>query len=185
MSDVIAEQATFVAPPAAPPPVAPAPITDPALQSRLDALLAQREASLEQQQRSFEARVNAEFERRLLETEQRNAIRAFAQSRTMTTPDQPYAIPGTSSELEALLLETPAQVRGKWQALLTRICVAGAVSFDEIGSSGEGSGDTDRWSILVNAKVAAGMSRVQAIQAVGREHPDLYAAQSSAKKGGR
>ncbi len=161
------------------------PITDPALQSRLDALLAQREATYEQQQRSFEARVNAEFERRLLETEQRNAIRAFAQSRTMTTADQPYAIPGTSSELEQLLLETPAQVRGKWQALLTRICTAGAVSFDEIGSSGDGGADTDRWTILVNAKVATGLSRVQAIQAVGREHPDLYAAQSSAKKGGR
>ena len=64
MSDTTAEpveQVSFVAPTLPP-------INDPALQSRLDALLAQREATYEQQQRSFEARVNAEFERRLLET---------------------------------------------------------------------------------------------------------------------
>lgn len=162
------------------------PLNDPALQNRLDAILAQREASYQQQQRAFEERVQAEFERRLLETEQRNTIRAFAHARTMTSPEQPYAIPGTASELEQLLLETPAQVRGKWQALLTRICTAGAVSFDEIGSSGGGD-DTDRWSILVNAKVATGLSRVAAIQEVAREHPDLYAQQSAPKsrRGGR
>lgn len=163
------------------------PINDPALQNRLDAILAQREASLQQQQRAFEERVQAEFERRLLETEQRNTIRAFAHSRTMTTPEQPYAIPGTASELEQLLLETPAQVRGKWQMLLTRICTAGAVSFDEIGSSGEGNADADRWGILVNAKVAAGLSRVEAIKAAAKEHPELYNAQSAPKsrRGGR
>lgn len=180
MSDPVVEQAAFVAPVATPPPM-----NDPALQSRLDAILAQREASLEQQQRAFEARVQAEFERRLLETEQRNTIRAFAHARTMTTAEQPYAIPGTASELEQLLLETPAQVRGKWQALLTRICTAGAVSFDEIGSSGDGGAESDRWGILVNAKIATGLSRVAAIQAVAREFPDLYEAQSRAKKGGR
>ena len=178
MSDPVVEPVTLAAPSIPP-------ITDPALQSRLDAILAQREASLEQQQRAFEARVQAEFERRLLETEQRNTIRAFAHARTMTTAEQPYAIPGTASELEQLLLETPAQVRGKWQALLTRICTAGAVSFDEIGSSGDGGAESDRWGILVNAKIATGLSRVQAIQAVAREFPDLYEAQSRAKKGGR
>lgn len=178
MSDPVVEPVTLAAPSIPP-------ITDPALQSRLDAILAQREASLEQQQRAFEARVQAEFERRLLETEQRNTIRAFAHARTMTTAEQPYAIPGTATELEQLLLETPAQVRGKWQALLTRICTAGAVSFDEIGSSGDGGAESDRWGILVNAKIATGLSRVQAIQAVAREFPDLYEAQSRAKKGGR
>jgi hypothetical protein len=178
MSDPVVEPVTLAAPTLPP-------INDPALQGRLDALLAQREASLEQQQRAFEARVQAEFERRLLETEQRNTIRAFAHARTMTSAEQPYAIPGTATELEQLLLETPAQVRGKWQALLTRICTAGAVSFDEIGSSGDGGADTDRWGILVNAKIATGLSRVAAIQAVAREFPDLYEAQARAKKGGR
>jgi hypothetical protein len=153
------------------------------VQARLDAYLAQTQAQMAQREREIEQRLTADFERRMLETEQRNAIHAFARRATMTNAEQPYAIPGTAEDLAQLLLETPSAVRAKWSALLTRLTTAGLVSFDEIGSSGEGAADTDRWGILVNAKIAAGLSRVQAIQAVGREHPDLYAAQS--KKGGR
>jgi hypothetical protein len=36
----------------------------------------------------------------------------------------------------------------------------------------------DRWLALVAAKVAGGLSRVSAIQAVAKEQPDLYQAQS-------
>lgn len=177
MSDIGLEQA--------PPAVLP-PISDPNVQARLDAYLAQTQAQMAQREREIEQRLTADFERRMLETEQRNAIHAFARRATVTTPEQPYAIPGTAEELAQLLLETPSAARAKWSALLTRITTAGLVSFDEIGSSGDGGADTDRWSILVNAKVAAGMKRVEAIQAVAREHPDLYAAQQApAKKGVR
>lgn len=172
---VVVEQASFTAP------ILP-PISDPALQSRLDAILAQQQAAMQQRERDIEQRVRNEFDRRMLETEQRNLIHAFAHARTMTTAEQPYAIPGTAADLAQLLLETPAAVRGKWQTLLTRITVGGLVSFDEIGSSGESAEAADRWSILVNAKVANGMSRVDAIRQVAREHPDLYAAQM---RGGR
>ena len=168
---VVVEQASFTAP------ILP-PISDPALQSRLDAILAQQQAAMQQRERDIEQRVRNEFDRRMLETEQRNLIHAFAHARTMTTAEQPYAIPGTAADLAQLLLETPAAVRGKWQTLLTRITVGGLVSFDEIGSSGEAGEAADRWSILVNAKVANGMSRVDAIRQVAREHPDLYAAQT-------
>lgn len=160
------------------------PITDPALQSRLDAILAQQQAAMAQRERDIEARVRAEFDRRMLESEQRTHIYAFAHARTMTTAEQPYAVPSRADELAQLLLETPSAVRGKWMTLLTQITTSGLVSFDEIGSSGGGSEDTDRWSILVNAKVSAGLSRVEAIRAVGKEHPDLYAAQQY-QKGGR
>jgi hypothetical protein len=162
------------------------PISDPALQARVDAYFAQQQAAMQQREREIEARLKADFERRMLETDQRNAIHAFARARTMTDATSPFAIPGTAEELAQLLLETPAGVRGKWQTMLTRITTAGLVSFDEIGSSGEAEEAADRWSILVNAKVAAGFSRVDAIRAVAKEHPDLYDAQSrAAKKGGR
>jgi len=161
------------------------PISDPSVQARLDAYLAQTQAQMAQREREIEQRLTADFERRMLETEQRNAIHAFARRITMTSPDQPYAIPGTAEEHAQLLLETPPAVRGKWSALLTRITTAGLISFDEIGSSGEAGEAADRWSILLNAKVATGMSRVDAIKAVSKEHPDLYAAQSHAKRGGR
>jgi len=35
----------------------------------------------------------------------------------------------------------------------------------------------DRWSMLVDAKIASGLSRVQAIQAAAKEQPELYTAQ--------
>jgi hypothetical protein len=177
MSD-IQEPAVLAAPPLPP-------ISDPSVQARLDAYLAQTQAQMAQREREIEQRLTADFERRMLETEQRNAIHAFARRATVTTPEQPYAIPGTAEELASLLLATPSAVRSQWSALLTRITTAGLVSFDEIGSSGEGGEEGDRWSILVNAKVAAGMKKVDAIRAVGREHPDLYEAQSHAKRGGR
>jgi hypothetical protein len=37
------------------------------------------------------------------------------------------------------------------------------------------------WNALVNAKVAAGMSRVEALKVVAKEQPNLYAAQSIPK----
>lgn len=177
MSDIATapvEQVSFVAP------VLP-PISDPNVQARLDAYLAQTQAQMAQREREIEQRLTADFEKRMLEGEQRNAIHAFARARTMTTVDQPYAMPCTAEELATLLLSTPSNVRSQWSALLTRITTAGLVSFDEIGSSGDSGGDTDRWAILVNAKVATGLSRVDAIKQVAREHPDLYDAQSRAK----
>lgn len=164
-------------------PVPPPIITDPSVQAQVDAFLAQHAAQMEQQKRQLEAQVKADFERKMLEAEQRNAIHAFARSATITTADQPYALSTSPAELAQLLLETPSIVRGKWMTLIGRVVRGdGVLSFDEIGSSNDGGEHADRWSILVNAKVAAGLSRVEAIRAVGREYPDLYAAQ---QKGGR
>lgn len=162
-------------------------ITDPSVQAQVDAFLAQHAAQMEQQKRQIESQVKAEFERKMLETEQRNQIHAFARSATITTADQPYALSCSAAELTQLLLETPAIVRGKWMTLIGRVVRGeGMVSFDEIGSSADGGAEGDRWAILVNAKVATGMKRVDAIQAVGREHPDLYNAQmATRRKGGR
>lgn len=176
MSDPIAEPVALEAPSLPP-------ISDPTMQARLDAYVAQINARYEVQQQQVLAQASAEFERRMREMEQRSAIEAFARRCASTTADQPYAIPAAADELIALLLETPSAVRGKWQALLNRITKSGLLSFDEIGSSGGGGEQDEQWTAVVNAKVAAGLSKVDAIKAAGKEHPDLYAAQS--RRGGR
>lgn len=163
----------------------PPPISDPTMQARLDAYVAQINARYEQQQQQALAQASAEFERRMREMEQRSSIEAFARQRTVTTADQPYAIPATADQLTQLLLETPAAVRGKWQALLSQMTTSGLLSFDEIGSAGDGGESADQWFSLVASYQAKGMNRVEAIKAAAKAHPALYDAQQYAKKGGR
>jgi hypothetical protein len=175
----------------APAPVAlpPAPAiplsSDPGMQARLDAYIAQINQRNEQITQQAFAQASAEFERKMRELEQRSQIEAFARQRTVTTADQPYAVPCTADELASLLTETPASVRGKWQALLSRITTSGLLSFDEIGSSGAAGEDADQWNTLVASYVAKGMSRVAAIQAAAKAQPSLYASQQYVKKGVR
>ncbi len=173
--------ATVVLPP---PPVLPT-VSDAGMQQRLSAYMAEMEARNQALQEAAFTRAQAEFDRRILELEQRRSIEAFAQAKTVTTTDQPWAVPCTAQELTALLVETPAAVRGKWQTLLNRITTSGLATFDEIGSSGPGAEEADRWQAVVNAKVAAGLSRVEAIKQAAREHPALYDAQQAPKRGGR
>lgn len=156
------------------------------LPNALDTYTAQMEARIRAAEEAAFARARSEFERRINERDQRHAIESFAHARTMTALDQPWAIPCTADELTALLAETPSAPRVRWMTLLTRITSSGLVSFDEIGSSGEGAEGQDLWNQLVNAKMAAGMNRVQAIQTAAKEQPALYEAQSLPKKrGGR
>lgn len=162
-----------------------APLSDPTMQARLDAYVAQINARYEQQQQQVLAQASAEFERRMREMEQRSTIETFARRCAATTADQPYAIPAPADELVSLLLETPAAVRGKWQALLTRITQSGLLSFDEIGSSGAGGEADDQWNALVSSFESKGMGRVDAIKAAAKAQPALYSAQSHAKRGGR
>lgn len=163
------------------------PINDPAINARLDAYFAQNQAYMLQRERQIEQRLQADFERRMLELDQRSAIETFARTHTVTAPDRPLALSMPPDEFTKLLLATPPTVRNQWMALISSITRGGGtVSFDEIGSSADGGAEGDRWAILVNAKVATGMKRVDAIQAVGREHPDLYNAQmATRRKGGR
>lgn len=163
-----------------PPPSAPA-----TLPTTLDAYTAQMEARIQAREEAAFARAQALFEQRIQELDQRAMIENFARAKTVTTLNQPWALPCPVEELSALLAETPAGPRAKWMQLLNRITASGLINFDEIGSSAEGAEAADQWNALVNAKVGAGMSRVQAIQETARQHPDLYAAQTRTKKGGR
>jgi len=173
------DQATFEA---VPPPIA----ADPVVQAQMEAYIRGMEARARAAQEATFAQMSAEFERRIRETEQRSSIEQFARAKTVTTTDQPWAVPASAEELTQLLLETPAQVRGKWQTLLNRITTAGLLTFDEIGSSGAGAEQIDQFNAIVDAKVGAGMKRTEAITSTAREHPALYAAQARPKmKGGR
>ena len=175
------QEAQPVAQPLPPPPAA----QDAAMQSRLDTYIQATEARLQAAQDAAYARAEAEFDRKLKELEQIRTIEGFARAKTVTGIGQPWALPIKAEELTKLLAETPAGPRTQWMQLLTRITASGLISFDEIGSSAEGAELADQWSALVNAKVAAGTPRVQAIQEVSRQYPDLYKAQTRTKKGGR
>lgn len=152
-----------------------------AMQARLDAYMAQIEQRNAAIQAAAFARAQAEFDRRVHEMEQRGQIEQFARAKTTTSTDQAYAMPCTAEELTSLLLETPSGVRSRWQTLLNRITAGGLVTFDEIGSSGAGGEEVDQFNAIVEAKVAAGMSRVEAIKQTGKQHPALYQAQSLPK----
>lgn len=170
-----------VAPPLPPPPAT----QDAAMGARLDTYIAATEQRLQAAQEAAYARAEAEFDRKLKELEQIRTIEGFARAKTVTGIGQPWALPCKAEELTSLLAETPSGPRAKWMQLLNRITASGLVSFDEIGSSAEGAELADQWNALVNAKVGAGKSRVEAIQETARQHPDLYAAQTRVKKGGR
>jgi hypothetical protein len=176
---------TQEAPPAALPLPPPPAAQDAVMQSRLDSYIQATEARLAAAQEAAYARAEAEFDRKLKELEQIRTIEGFARAKTVTGVGQPWALPCTAEELTTLLAETPPAARTKWMTVLNRITASGLISFDEIGSSAEGAELADQWNALINAKVAAGKSRVQAIQEAAREHPDLYAAQTRVKKGGR
>lgn len=172
------EQVSLAAPPL---PV----VADPAVQSQMEAYIRQMEARNDASREAAFVQMRADFDRRIRETEQRSQIEQFARAKTVTTTDQPWAVPCTADELTQLLLETPAAVRPRWQTLLNRITASGLVTFDEIGSSGAGGEEIDQWNAIVNAKVATGMKRVEAIKQTAKEHPSLYAAQSLPQRGGR
>lgn len=168
------------------PAVAPAlpPVNDAAMQAQINAYVAQMEARFKAQQDAAFARAQQEFERRIVEMEQQRQIEAYAQHITTPTLTRPHALPGHADDWARALRALSAEQRKVWQPLLDTILSSGLVSFEEIGSAGEGETEQDaraRYQALVNAKVDAGMARVAAIKAVNREHPDLYAAQSAPK----
>lgn len=163
------------------------PVSDAAMQAQINAYAAQMEARYKAQQDQAFARAQAEFERRINEMEQRRQIESYAQHITTPTLTRPHALPGSAEDWTKALTALSAEQRKLWQPLLDIVLTAGLVSFEEIGTSGAGEDAKDaqaEFASLVTAKVASGMGRVAAIQAVAKAHPELYAQQSAPKKGG-
>jgi hypothetical protein len=133
----------------------------------------QMQAQVAHAQRQAEAAA----QRTISEFQAQQAIQAFAQDATTATINRRHALPFTATELVALLTETPAAVRPKWQAALSKINESGLVPFDEIGSVGEGPAEQsakEQFDAAVLAEVTTGMSRLNAMQAVAKEQPALY-----------
>jgi hypothetical protein len=170
------------------PPLQPPQFTasDPAVQAQVNAVVAQMTAQFEAQRQVVLEQAQAQFQRQLAEMQARQQIDTYAQHVTTPTMQRQHALPFEAGAVSAFLSSLSASQRQTAIGLFDRILDAGLVSFEEIGGAGAGDDNAsaaEQWSALVNAKVALGMSRVNAIQAAMKEQPDLYAAQT--KKGGR
>lgn len=157
-------------------------------QAKIDRLVALREAEWKQREQLILQEAEARFERRMADERARRDIESYAQHITTPTLARPHALPGQTATYAAFLSSLSSEQRKAAQGLFDGILAAGLVSYAEIGSSGEGPGAGDtasEWAALVSAKVQAGMTRTAAIAAAARENPDLYAAQSAPKKGGK
>lgn len=165
------------------------PLDDTATQAQISAYVGQLEARFKAQQEDAFRRAQQEFERRMQELQAKQQIESYAQHITTPTLTRQHALPGQASAYSSFLLSLSAEQRKAAQSLFDGILSAGLVSFEEIGSSGEGEQEKnagERWNAAVQAKVAGGMARSAAIGAVMKEQPELYREYSaSAKKGGR
>jgi capsid assembly protease len=174
--------------PTALPPITPPTFSasDPAVTAQVNAVVAQMTAQFEQQRQIVLEQAQAQFQRQLAEMQAQQAIQTYAQHITTPTMQRPHALPFTGAEIITVLSSLNASQRTAVQGLLDRVLDSGLVSFEEIGSSGDSDARNEReqYQALVSEKVKGGMSRLEAIKSVNREHPALYAAQSN-PKGGR
>lgn len=189
-------QADTVAPPIMPPIVPP--IDSAAAQAQVSAYVAQLRAQYEEERKHLLAEAQAQFQREIAEMRAQQAITAYAQDVTTPTLQRQHALPFEASRLVTFLTGLNATQRTEAQSLFSHILDAGLVSFEELGSSAEGDQPEltaqEEFDSAVLAKMSTGLSRLQAIEAVRREKPqlyDAYRAESSAQarsangKGGR
>jgi hypothetical protein len=138
--------------------------------------------------RHADERAQAQFQRQLAEMQAQQTVRTWAQNATTPTINRQHAVPGTTDELYALAMDMPSAVRSKFMAYVDRVNATGLISFEEIGAAGEGAAEAsakERFDGAVSAKVAGGMSRYAAMQAVQKEQPALYAAYQSESRPAR
>ncbi len=166
------------------------PINDAAMQAQIGAYVQQMEARYQMQQEAAFQRAQAEFERRIADMEARRQIETYSQDATRATLQRQHALPIEADTLTGFLSSLNPAQRTQAQTLFSRILDAGLVSFEEIGSQAEGAAEQsagEKYEQAVQAKVSTGMTRLNAMQAVGREQPDLYKAYQaeSRPKGGK
>lgn len=152
---------------------------DPAVTAQVNAVVAQMTAQFEQQRTIVLEQAQAQFQRQMAEMQAQQQIQTYAQHATTATLQRQHALPIEADALTSFLSSLNAGQRTVAQGLFTRILDAGLVSFEEIGSQGDGAPEQtakEQFDAAVSAKVSTGMSMLSAIQAVGRDNPTLYAA---------
>ena len=191
MADDIEEPGAPALPPIQPPTFNAA---DPAVAAQVNAVVAQMTAQFEQQRQIVLEQAQAQFQRQLAEMQAQQTIQTYAQHITTPTMQRQHALPLEAGAVASFLSGLNATQRTSAQGLFDRILDAGLVSFEEIGSAGEG-GERDisaEWDAAIAAKVGTGMARSAAIEAVKQANPALYSAYnasgatiSRSRKGGR
>jgi len=121
------------------------------------------------------------FNRWIVEQEQRQKVTAYAQHVTTATFNRPYALPIEAATLETFLLGLNTDQRTSAQGLFNRILDAGLISFEEVGSQGGADerevSAKEAFDAAVTAKMTSGgLTRMQAMDAVRRDQPDVYEA---------
>lgn len=115
--------------------------------------------------------------RKIAEFQAQQQIQQYAQHATTPTLQRQYALPVEASAMTTFLFGLSPAQQSQARALFDRILDAGLVSFEEIGSAGDAGDEPtakERFEAAVLTKVSAGMSRLAAMQAVGKEKPELY-----------
>lgn len=152
-------------------------------------------ARYQQQIEAIRAEARLEVQREMAKERRAMHLTAWAQDMTAATLERPCAVPIEAKDLSAFAIALDGlnpKLTEQFQGFMGRILDAGLIDFREVGSSG-GADDRDaraQFNALVDdyLKAHAGTSKVAAIQAVSRAHPDLYEQQQRtvpAKKGGR
>jgi hypothetical protein len=155
------------------------PVLPPAdMSAEVQAAFAQMRSDYERQLLQMVETERANFQRQLEADRTASQIAQFAQHITTPTIQRQHALPLEADAVTAFLSSLSASQRDDAKKLFSRILDAGLVSFEEIGSSAEGGAEPsakERFEAAVAAKVATGMSRFNAITAIGKEQPALYA----------
>lgn len=151
--------------------------------------------TVQMQQQIEYARQQAEAaaSRQIAEFQARQQIETYAQHITTPTLKRQHALPGQPSTYSAFLMGLNGEQRKTAQAIFDTILTSGLVSFEEIGSEGDAPPEQsaqEQFEDAVLAKVANGMTRLAAMQAVQNEKPELYNAyrqegRAPVRKGGR
>lgn len=176
--------------PAVPEPPAPPLMSDPAIQAQFAAYNQQMQAhfraQFEEMQRTAQAEAQRQFQQWQAEQKREASILAFAQHVTTPTIERQHALPFKADQVADALRGLNDAQREKVEALLSGVVESGLVAFDRVGSGG-GEGEQrdakEQYEAAILAKVAGGMSRLDAIRAVNRERPDLYTAMQQPKGG--
>lgn len=144
-------------------------------------LLTQMRSQQETMMAQAREQARLEFDKWKAEAAQLQQIQAYVQDATSPTMRRPHALPIEAEALTTFLMGISAEQRKTVTAMFDRVLESGLVSFEEIGSAGDGKPEQSKieeFEALVAEKKATGMAQSAALRAAAKARPDLYAAYS-------
>jgi ClpP class serine protease len=163
---------------------------DPQMREQLAAFAGEQRQWILSQMEAVRVQAQAEarqlFEQQQGEQRREAAVTAFAQHVTTPTLARPHALPFRAEQVAEALRPLNDAQRAPVEALLRQVVESGLVAFDRMGSGAGAEEQRDaaeQYRAAVFAKTSGGMSEFDAIRAVNRERPELYAAMQQPKGG--